>query len=185
MKIFCNSNRRFESLKACQAIPSLTQSKAYKPDTYKGIYFPVLSVFLTFGFWHLQPTLTSVGREGNYSFLFPCFKQVFGLQALLRSIWLIDWLDNAISIYYITLSMQKAYLFSIYPLFYMSILAAIKIIFLFTDNFLNMNNHLENIEGAEIRLFWGFSHLHSHRESGFSSSIIHNENAFIVRILRL
>jgi len=48
-----------------------------------------------------------------------------------------------------------------------------------------MNNHNENFEGAEIRLFWGFSHLHYHRESGFSSSIIHNENAFIVRILRL
>jgi len=48
-----------------------------------------------------------------------------------------------------------------------------------------MNNHLENFEGAEIRLFWGFSHLHYHRESEFSPSIIHNENAFIVRILRL
>jgi len=65
----------------------------------------------------------------------------------------------------------------------MSIIAALKIIFVFTINFLNMNNHLENFEGAEIRLFWGFSHLHSHRESGFSSSIIHNENTFIVRIL--
>ena len=67
----------------------------------------------------------------------------------------------------------------------MSILAALKIIFVFTINFLNMNNHNENFGGAEIRLFWGFSHLHYHRESGFSSSIIHNENAFIVRILRL
>jgi hypothetical protein len=67
----------------------------------------------------------------------------------------------------------------------MSILAAIKIIFVFTDNFLNMNNHHENFVGAEIGLFLGFSHLHYHGDSGFSSSIIHNENAFIVRILRL
>ena len=79
--------------------------------------------------------------------------------------------------------MQKAYLFSIYPLFYMSIPAALKIIFLMTVNFLNMNNHRENLGGGKIRLFWGFSHLHYHLDNGLSSSIIHNENAFIVRIL--
>ncbi len=67
----------------------------------------------------------------------------------------------------------------------MSILAVIKIIFVFTVNFLNMNNHLGNFAGANIRLFWGFSHLHYHPGSGFSSSIIHNGNGFIVRILRL
>ena len=134
---------------------------------------------------HFVPPLLRKGGELLLFSLFPCFKQVFGLQALLRSIWLIDWLDNAIGIYYITFSMQKAYLFSIYPLFYMSMLAALKIILLFTVNFLNMNNHNENFEGAEIRLFWGFSHLHYHRDNGLSSSIIHNENAFIVRILRL
>ena len=94
-------------------------------------------------------------------------------------------LDNAISIYYITFSMQKAYLFSIYPLLYMSIPAAIKIIFLITVNFLNMNNHRENLGGAEIRFFWGISHLHYHGDNEISPSIIHNENAFIVRILRL
>ncbi len=67
----------------------------------------------------------------------------------------------------------------------MSILAALKIIFLFTNNFPNMNNHLGNFAGANFRLFWGFSHLDYHPESGLPSSNIHNGNGFIVGILRL
>ncbi len=73
----------------------------------------------------------------------------------------------------------------------MSIITALKLIFLFfvvfhrVISFLNMNNHHENFGGAVYGLFWGFSHHDSHGASVFSPSIIHIENGFIVRILRL
>lgn len=147
------------------ATPNGVESVSGKPDTYKGFNLQVFSLVFALCF------------DGRHAM--PSTKKT--------SFWHLDFdiwhyssfiLDNAISIYYINLSMQKAYQSLIFPLFYMSTtISSIKF-------FPTWKIHLGNLFADSV-LFCGFPIMINHRENAFPPWIIHLGNAFIVGILGL